>query len=88
MKDDTTRRDLLKDAALLGAAAAAIRAADAAAAPETRTRELPKIKLGKLEVSRLILGSNPFFGFAHGNPQASGGEMPEVTLSTGWKETG
>jgi len=26
---------------------------------------MPTIKLGTLEVSRLILGSNPFFGFAH-----------------------
>jgi len=26
---------------------------------------MPTIKLGDLEVSRLILGSNPFFGFAH-----------------------
>jgi aryl-alcohol dehydrogenase-like predicted oxidoreductase len=26
---------------------------------------LPTIRLGTLEVSRLILGSNPFFGFAH-----------------------
>jgi len=26
-------------------------------------------------VSRLILGSNPFFGFAHGNPQATADEM-------------
>jgi len=37
--------------------------------------QLPKIKLGTLEVSRLILGSNPFFGFAHGNPQATPEEM-------------
>ncbi len=36
---------------------------------------LPKIRLGTLEVSRLILGSNPFFGFDHGNPQASAAEM-------------
>ena len=28
-------------------------------------RSLPTIKLGTLEVSRLILGSNPFFGFSH-----------------------
>jgi len=29
------------------------------------TQPLPTIKLGSLEVSRLILGSNPFFGFSH-----------------------
>ena len=27
--------------------------------------KLPTIQLGTLRVSRLILGSNPFFGFAH-----------------------
>lgn len=27
--------------------------------------KLPAIRLGRLKVSRLILGSNPFFGFAH-----------------------
>jgi hypothetical protein len=65
------RRRFLRDTALLGVAVAVIRAAEAAEKPE----ELPKIKLGKLEVSRLILGSNPFFGFAHGNPQATPEEM-------------
>jgi len=36
---------------------------------------MPPIRLGSLEVSRLFLGSNPFFGFSHGNPQASADEM-------------
>jgi hypothetical protein len=58
----------------LGTAAAAVRMAEGVAEAE-KPGELPKIKLGKLEVSRLILGSNPFFGFDHGNPQASGKEM-------------
>jgi hypothetical protein len=26
---------------------------------------MPRIKLGKLEISRFVLGSNPFFGYAH-----------------------
>ena len=38
---------------------------------------MPKIKLGRLEVSRLILGSNPVFGFNHGNPQATPKEMKD-----------
>jgi len=38
---------------------------------------MPTIKLGSLEVSRIFLGSNPFFGFSHGNPQASSKEMRE-----------
>jgi len=36
---------------------------------------MPKIRLGHMEVSRLFIGSNPFFGFSHGNPQASDSEM-------------
>jgi len=45
-----------------GATLVAEGTADAAA---TETRTLPAIRLGSVEVSRLILGSNPFFGFAH-----------------------
>ena len=66
-----TRRRFMRETALIGAAAAAMRAAAGAEAGE----KMPAIKLGKLEVSRLILGSNPFFGFAHGNPRASASEM-------------
>ena len=50
-------------------------ACDRGLAAETPPGQLPKIKLGQLEVSRLILGSNPFFGFSHGNPQAKPDEM-------------
>ena len=74
-----TRREFLKESALVGAAAAAApalgRGAFGAEAAAEAPAKMPMIKLGKLEVSRLILGSNPFFGFSHGNPQASGGEM-------------
>jgi len=69
-----TRREFLKDTAAVTSAIAALRAAEGLAADST-PGELPKIKLGELEVSRLILGSNPFFGFDHGNPQASADEM-------------
>jgi len=71
METTNTRREFLQRVAVLGAAAAAVRAAEGAPKPG----EMPKIKLGKLEVSRLILGSNPFFGFAHGNPHASPEDM-------------
>jgi hypothetical protein len=70
-----SRREFLRDLAVLGAAVAAIRSTDPLLAAPLSSGELPKIKLGGLEVSRLILGSNPFFGFAHGNPQASAEEM-------------
>jgi hypothetical protein len=74
MKRNTTRREFLRDAAVIGAAVGAVRAAEAGAG-KGAAGKLPRIKLGKLEVSRLILGSNPFFGFSHGNPQASAEEM-------------
>jgi hypothetical protein len=62
--------------------AAAVRSASVLAEPAANATPaanapMPTIKLGNLPVSRLILGSNPFFGFAHGNPQASSGEMKE-----------
>lgn len=49
-----TRRRFLETPAALGAAAAP--------APL-----LPTIRLGKYEVTRLILGANPFYGFSHFN---------------------
>ena len=70
-----SRRDWLKEVSLLGAAAAALRSSSQLLAGGLPPGQLPKIKLGKLEVSRLILGSNPFFGWAHGNPQGSDIEM-------------
>jgi len=72
MKTRTTRREFLQDTALVAAAAAIAGSADAKDAPAAT---MPSIKLGKLKVSRLILGCNPFFGFAHGNPQGSGRDM-------------
>jgi len=76
MKPGTTRREFLQDTALVAAVAAVAGSADGNRAPTTRPSEImPTITLGKLKVSRLILGCNPFFGFAHGNPQGSGSEM-------------
>ncbi len=80
MASNVSRRDFLKESGMLSAAAAMgvagaaelARAADRSAKPEPA---MPTIKLGDVEVSRLILGSNPFWGYAHGNPQGSGGEM-------------
>lgn len=55
----TARRELLRGTAVWAAA----RALNAGGNPSAG--KLPSIRLGNLEVSRLILGSNPFFGFAH-----------------------
>lgn len=76
MTHDRTRRDFLKDTALLTAAMTAMRAANPTQAGEAALPEMPKIKLGNLEVSRLILGSNPFFGYAH-QPGDIGKQMSE-----------
>lgn len=76
MKQHPTRRDFLKEMAAITSAVGALRAAEGLAA-DTPPGKLPKIKLGKLEVSRLILGSNPFFGYHHGNPHATDKEMRE-----------
>jgi hypothetical protein len=54
-----TRRGFLATAASLAAAG---RTAEGAAAP------LPMVKLGKYEMSRLVLGSNPLGGASHFNP--------------------
>ncbi len=77
----TNRRRFLKQATVCFAVATA---GPAAAMPtallpaaEPAAGQMPKIRLGTLEVSRLILGSNPFFGFSHGNPQATPKEMTE-----------
>ena len=59
MKPD--RRRFLESAAALAAAAGLPAAAQNAAAP------LPKVKFGKHEITRLIIGSNPFYGYSHFN---------------------
>jgi hypothetical protein len=63
------RREFLRTgaaAAVAGAAGAAIGAKGLAAAGRQAEPDiLPAIKLGTLEVSRLILGSNPFWGYSH-----------------------
>ena len=56
----TSRRSILRSAASVAVAASG--AAAASTAPP-----LPTIKLGDYDVTRLICGSNPFYGFAHFN---------------------
>lgn len=65
------RRDFLKSGAALAAAGltAATRSASGAATQSGKTLSLPSIHLGTLEVSRFILGSNPFWGYSHKSPQ-------------------
>jgi len=75
------RRDFLKTGAALavGGLAGAAKPISGAADPTTTARftavsaaravSLPTVRLGTLEVSRLILGSNPFWGYSHKSPQ-------------------
>jgi hypothetical protein len=49
---------------LQGMGAGAVAGAAAAAPPVA----LPTVKFGKAEVTKLIIGSNPFYGYAHFNP--------------------
>ncbi len=61
------RRDFLKSGAVLAAGGVTVLGGSATEAMD-RTAEpagLPAIRLGTLEVSRLILGSNPFWGYSH-----------------------
>jgi len=75
------RRDFLKTGAALAVggltgaakpisgATTCAAAARLTAAPLTQAVALPTVRLGTLEVSRLILGSNPFWGYSHKSPQ-------------------
>jgi len=65
------RRDFLRTGAALaiGMTAVAPRSAPGAADRPVQTPTLPTVRLGTLEVSRLILGSNPFWGYSHKSAQ-------------------
>ena len=60
MKVDSRRR-FLQSAAGLAALG------PAAAAPPPAASLLPTVKFGKTQVTRLIIGSNPFYGYSHFN---------------------
>jgi len=65
------RRAFLQDSAALTAglaAAAAFGETSPGGDPSANPAAMPMITLGGFRVSRLILGSNPFWGFWHGNP--------------------
>lgn len=65
------RREFLKSGVVLAAGGAAAasgppRTAPSAAGPAAApAAAMPTVRLGTLEVSRLILGSNPFWGYSH-----------------------
>jgi hypothetical protein len=61
------RRDFLKTGAALAIGGAAVQ--PGSAARQSTADVLPSVRLGTLEVSRLILGSNPFWGYSHKSDQ-------------------
>jgi len=74
-----TRRNFLQSAAAAGftAAAAAAQGSPAPGVPRQASEvQVPKMKFGKAEVSRLICGCNTFYGYAHFN-QTFGAVMRE-----------
>jgi hypothetical protein len=74
-----TRRDFLLSAATAAFSAPAAGAADVAPSPASGAQPLaakplppsrnpvPKMKFGKAEISRLVCGCNPFYGYSHFN---------------------
>ena len=63
-----TRRDFLHTAAAIAAGAGGAAALWAQAPPRPASEvQVPKMKFGKHEISRLICGCNPFYGYAHFN---------------------
>jgi len=80
-----TRRSFLQTTATLAASLAGATAAAPAQAPAGRDPfasaaasapdaeiKVPKVKFGKVEISRMIVGTNQFYGFAHYNNILSG----------------
>lgn len=66
--ESTSRRDFLQQAAGLATGLAALpAAAQAGESSPAPSSPLPTIKLGSHEVTRLIIGGNPVYGYSHFN---------------------
>jgi hypothetical protein len=91
---ESSRRDFLHQAAASTALAALAQAAPAAEDEAQKAALLPTVKLGKNEVTRLIIGGNPIYGYAHFNKLLAAHQRewhtPErvVTLLKRCEETG
>ena len=63
-----SRRDFIRSGAALAAGITGLSSeAQQPAAPAPAGIQVPKIKFGGVEISRLVLGVNPFYGFSHYN---------------------
>lgn len=58
-----SRRDFIRSTAAVGAGAAT----SGQTASAQRAALLPTVKFGKVDITRLIVGSNPFYGYSHFN---------------------
>src|SRR5579864_8969556 len=66
--ETTSRRDFLQQAAGIATGIAALSApASAGETPASSHSLLPTIRLGSHEVTRLIIGGNPIYGYSHFN---------------------
>jgi hypothetical protein len=80
---ELTRREFIRNGATMSVGLMAMNALAKAQlndGEEQTSLVMPTIKLGDFEVSRLILGSNPFWGFWHDNPR-----KPEAYTQEGRK---
>jgi hypothetical protein len=64
--NSTSRRDFLQQAAGVATTLSAVTAASATSSTRAELL-LPTIKLGKHDVTRLIIGGNPIYGYSHFN---------------------
>jgi hypothetical protein len=72
-----TRRSFLSTAAAAGIAVPALAAGGSDQPPASKPYppdkiQVPKMKFGKVELGRLVCGTNQFYGFAHFNPILAG----------------
>ena len=84
------RRDFLMTGAAIAAAgltgpmrsAAGASASPGAVPGAAAAGALPRIRIGDLQVSRLILGSNPFWGYSHKSAQLDRGICDVITRTS------
>lgn len=62
-----TRRDFLQNAAAAAAGLGLAQTASAASGAQPAANTMPTIRLGKHQISRLIIGGNPVYGYSHFN---------------------
>ncbi len=65
-----TRRDFMQSGAALAAGITGLASssrAQQAATPAAAGIQIPRMKFGGVEISRMVLGVNPFYGFSHYN---------------------